>query len=62
MVLVLAINGPVMYAIVGACFAFAASNDLMISPKYNKLKAKYQQFKNQDEYLAMNEENKDGIK
>ena len=60
LVLVLAINGPVMYIIVGTCFAFAATNDLIISPKYNKLKAKYQQFKNQDEYLAMNEENENG--
>ena len=56
LVLVLAINGPVMYAIVGTCFAFAATNDLWISPKYNKLKDKYKQFKNQDEYIAMNGE------
>lgn len=54
LVLVLAINGPVMYAIVGSCFAFAAANDLFISPKYNKLKEKYRQFKNQDEYEAEN--------
>ena len=61
LVLVLAISGTVMYIIVGACFAFAATNDLIISPKYKKLKAKYIQFKNQDEYLAMNEENDNGI-
>lgn len=56
LVLVLAINGPVMYTIVGTCFAFAATNDLFISPKYKKLKEKYVQFKNQDEYIAMNGE------
>lgn len=60
LVLVLAINGPVMYAIVSSCFAFAASNDLFIAPKYNKLKERYKQFKNQDEYIAMNEVKQDG--
>lgn len=61
LVLVLAISGTVMYIIVGACFTFAATNDLVIAPKYKKLKAKYQQFKNQDEYLAINKENDNGI-
>ena len=56
LVLVLAVNGAVMYAIVGTCFAFAATNDLWISPKYKALKEKYKQFKNQDEYLALNGE------
>ena len=56
LVLVLAVNGVVMYTIVGTCFTFAATNDLWISPKYKKLKEKYKQFKNQDEYLAMNGE------
>ena len=55
LVLVLAINGTVMYIIVGTCFAFAATNDLFITPKYNKLKERYKQFKNQDEYEALNE-------
>lgn len=61
LVLVLAINGWVMYVIVGVCFAFAAANDLLITPKYTKLKDKYKQFKNQDEYLELNKENEDGI-
>ena len=61
LVLVLAINGWVMYVIVGVCFAFAATNDLFITPKYQKLKDKYKQFKNQDEYLELNKENEDGI-
>lgn len=56
LVLVLAVNGVVMYAIVGTCFTFAATNDLWISPKYKALKEKYKQFKNQDEYLALNGE------
>lgn len=55
LVLVLAINGPVMYAIVGSCFAFAAANDLIIAPKFTRLKEKYKQFRNQDEYIALNE-------
>lgn len=59
LVLVLAINGPVMYAIVGSCFAFAAANDIIIAPKYKKLKDRYVQFKNQDEYIAMNEVKED---
>lgn len=57
LVLVLAINGVVMYIIVGTCFAFAATNDLFITPKYSKLKEKYRQFLNQDEYIAMNGDN-----
>lgn len=61
LILVLAINGVVMYIIVGACFAFAATNDLIITPKYNKLKEKYRQFVNQDEYIAQNEV-EDGVK
>lgn len=60
--LVLAINGPVMYAIVGSCFAFAAANDLFIAPKYTRLKEKYKQFRNQDEYIALNEVKEDGTK
>ena len=55
LVLVLAINGVVMYIIVGTCFLFAATNDLIITPKYKKLKEKYKQFVNQDEYIAQNE-------
>ena len=55
LVLILAINGTVTYIIVGACFLFAATNDLWISPKYKQLKEKYKQFKNQDEYMAVNE-------
>lgn len=62
LVLVLAINGVTMYIIVSACFALAATNDLFISPKYHKLKEKYKQFKNQDEYIALNGDVKDGIK
>ena len=54
LVLVLAVNGAVMYTIVGTCFTFAATNDLWISPKYKKLKEKYKQFKNQDEYEMRN--------
>ena len=56
LVLVLAINGIGMYIIIATCFAFAAANDLFISPKYNKIKDKYKQFKNQDDYIAMNGE------
>ena len=56
LVLVLAINGIGMYIIISTCFAFAAANDLFISPKYNKIKDKYKQFKNQDDYIAMNGE------
>lgn len=61
LVLVFAINGTVMYIIVSTCFAFAASNDLLIYPKYKKLKEKYRQFVNQDEYLALNGDNNGGI-
>lgn len=61
LVLVLAINGAVMYIIVGTCFAFAATNDLIITPKYNKIKERYKQFKNQDEYIALNGEQNGGI-
>ena len=61
LVLVLAINGTVMYIIVGTCFAFAATNDLIITPKYNKIKERYKQFKNQDEYIALNGEQNGGI-
>ena len=61
-VLVLAVNGIVMYIIVGACFTFAATNDLFIAPKYTRLKEKYKQFRNQDEYIAMNEVTEDGTK
>ena len=61
LVLVLAINGPVMYIIVGTCFAFAATNDLIIAPKYNKIKERYKQFKNQDDYIALNGEQNGGI-
>ena len=62
LVLVLAINGVTMYIIVSTCFLFAATNDLFITPKYNKLKEKYKQFKNQDEYIQLNGEMKDGVK
>lgn len=55
LVLILAVNGTVTYIIVGSCFLFAATNDLWISPKYKQLKEKYKQFKNQDEYMAVNE-------
>ena len=54
LVLVLAINGWVMYLIVSVCFVNAATNDILITPKYNKLKTKYEQFKNQDEYEMRN--------
>ena len=36
-------------------FAFAAANDLIIAPKFTRLKEKYKQFRNQDEYIALNE-------
>ena len=63
LVLVLSINGLVMYIIVSACFAFAATNDLFITPKYTKLREKYKQFVNQDEYIALNgEENAESNK
>ena len=54
LVLVFAINGWVMYLIVSICFLFAATNDLIICPKYNKIKEKYKQYVNQDEYEALN--------
>lgn len=54
LVLVLSINGLVMYIIVITCFSFAAVNDLIITPKYTKLRDKYKQFVNQDEYIALN--------
>ena len=50
-----------MYIIVATCFGFAASNDLFIYPKYMKLKEKYKQFVNQDEYLALNGDQNGGI-
>ena len=56
LVLVLAINGVTMYIIVSTCFLFAATNDLIISPKYKKIKERYKQFKNQDLYLKENED------
>lgn len=56
LVLVLAINGLIMYTIVITCFAFAAANDVIITPRYKKAKERYEQFKNQDEYIALNEE------
>lgn len=62
LVLVLAINGIGMYIIIATCFAFAATNDLIIAPKYTKIKEKYKQFKNQDDYIAMNGENDNGAK
>ena len=55
LVLVFAINGLIMYIVVGTCFLFAATDDLIITPKYNKAKERYEQFKNQDDYNAMNE-------
>lgn len=54
LVLVLAINGWVMTLIISTCFAFACVNDVVISPKYKKLKEKYKQYKNQDEYIELN--------
>lgn len=54
LVLAIALNGWVMYLIVGVCFIFSATNDLLIGPKYNKLKEKYTQYKNQDEYEELN--------
>lgn len=54
LVLSLSISGWVMYLIVGSCFTFAFTNDLIIAPKYNKLKTKYEQYKNQDEYMRRN--------
>lgn len=54
LVLVLAINGWVMYLIVSVCFVNAATNDILITPKYTKLKTKYEQYKNQDEYEMRN--------
>ena len=62
LVLVLAINGLVMYIIIITCFVFAATNDLFITPKYNKLKEKYKQFKNQDEYIELNGDGNDSTK
>lgn len=50
LVMALSISGWVMYLIVGTCFAFAFINDLIISPQYTKLKNKYEQYKNMDEY------------
>lgn len=54
LVLCIALNGWVMYLIVGTCFTFAFTNDIIISPKYLKLKDKYQQYLNQDEYEERN--------
>lgn len=54
LVLSLSISGWVMYLIVGSCFTFAFTNDLIIAPKYNSLKNKYEQYKNQDEYMRRN--------
>lgn len=62
LVLVLAVNGTVMSIIVVTCFVFASVNDLYITPKYTKLKERYVQFKNQDEYVEMNEVKDNGIK
>lgn len=54
LVLSLSVSGWVMYLIVGTCFTFAFTNDLIINPKYTKLKNKYEQYKNQDEYNNRN--------
>lgn len=54
LVLCIAINGWVMYTIVGTCFVFAFTNDLIIYPKYSKLKEKYKHYVTQDEYEEMN--------
>lgn len=54
LVLILALQSWVTYVIVGICFVFAASNDLWIAPKYNKLKNKYEQYVQQDEYEERN--------
>lgn len=54
LILCIAVSGWVMYLIVGTCFTFALTNDLIISPKYEKLKNKYQQYLNQDEYEELN--------
>lgn len=61
LVLVFAINGVIMYIVISTCFIFAASNDLLFCPKYKKAKERYEQFKNQDAYISMNEVN-NGIK
>lgn len=54
LVLIIALSGWVTYLIVGTCFAFAATNDLIIAPKYAKLKDRYKQYLNQDEYERLN--------
>lgn len=54
LILCIAVNGWIMYLIVGTCFVNAAVNDLLIAPKYEKLKDKYIQYKNQDEYEERN--------
>ncbi len=57
LVLVFAINGVIMYIVISTCFIFAASNDLLFCPKYKKAKERYEQFKNQDAYISINEVN-----
>lgn len=56
LVICIAVNGWIMYTIVGTCFTFSACNDLWIGPKYHRLRDKYRQYKNQDEYERINKQ------
>lgn len=54
LVMVIAINGWVMYTIVSVCFGFSFVNDIIIKPKYDKYKASYEHYSQQDSYEALN--------
>ena len=53
-VMVIAINGWVMYTVISVCFGFAFVNDIIVKPKYERYKASYEHYSQQDTYEAMN--------
>ena len=54
LILVIAVSGWVMYTIVGTCFALSAANDLIVKPKYEKMKEIYKHYTLQDQYEDTN--------
>lgn len=54
LVMVIAINGWVMYTVISVCFGFAFVNDIIVKPKYERYKASYEHYSQQDSYEAMN--------
>lgn len=54
LVMVIAINGWVMYTVISVCFGFAFVNDIIVKPKYERYKESYEHYSQQDTYEAMN--------